>query len=220
MIRRIRLSRASVGGNIIGNAFHKLDVLEKNLSKHHPEDNIIQFSHIVKKFFSGFFSLRYKFTYDELSEELSRKKIEEELKSRLLSFISGISLLEFSGVAPSDEKLVSMSRSFREALLLLEKSVLKDEKKEKMPFFHIRFGIRRDKAVKYDGRVQAALGEEIYNLLLSAHRAVESNDCRGAAEDYKRISADYEKLSPENKKKVHSPIIEFYQKFVSSCSEG
>jgi len=221
---------AEIKENIIGNALHKIDVLEKNLSKHLPEDNVIQLSHITKKFFSSFFGVKYKFTYEELSAELAKKKSDDALKKRIFDFLNEISLLEFSGIAPSRKKILSVSKDFKELLSDIRAEIRLKEKAA-LKTFSIK-NILKTSKTKEKAKLTASLYnigekgeyakiediqmEEIYDLLLAAHKSLELKKYKEAAELYEKINAEYAMLPRDSKKKIYAEILEFYKKFLSA----
>jgi hypothetical protein len=71
-----------------------------------------EFSNTMREFFAVFFSIRYKFTYVELNEELVKKKeISKELKDRVIEFSIRISEIEYSGYEPTMKEILDVMRN-------------------------------------------------------------------------------------------------------------
>jgi len=197
----------------IENARHKIAVLKKSFALHLPDDNAIQFSHIVKKFFSSFFALDYNLSYDEMEREIEGKVGNGEMREALTTFLKSMSLMEFGGTTPSKRKLSYFSRRFLSILSLAEAMARPRGEgsaiKKGIRAFERILGITERKKKEEENAL-----ERIYELLLIGHRLVSEGKIADAATVYSQVRLAYSRLSEESKKKVHPDIIYFYKKMM------
>jgi hypothetical protein len=196
---------------VIENARYKINLLKKGLSSSNQEDNAIQFFHIIKKFFSSFFSLPYNLSYEEIKNSVSGKIKNEPLKKEILSFLNSVSLMEFSGLTPSGNRISYFSRKFISLLSLIADSEIPNSResviKKSIRAIEEKLGISRQRK-----KAEAESIEQIYRLLLLGHKSISVNEMRNAKAIYSQVRALYSKLSPEGKQKMYSEILYFYKK--------
>ena len=201
----------------IENARHKIAVLKKSFALHLPEDNAIQFSHIVKKFFSSFFRIDYNLSYNEMKSEIEAKVSNEQLKQALASFLKSVSVMEFGGVTLSRRKISYFSQRFLSILSLAEVRARPGGEgsviKKGIRAFEDRFGITEEKKKKEDEAL-----ERIYKLLLLGHKALSIGEISNSVPIYSEVRLAYSRLSEESKKKVHPDIIYFYKKIMKKAA--
>lgn len=213
--RRARIGKrkrpADIRLQIAENARYKINLLKKGLSSSNQEDNAIQFFHIVKKFFSSFFSLPYNLSYEEIKNSVSDKIKNEHLKSEILSFLNSVSLMEFSGLTPSGNRISYFSRKFITLLSLVEESEIPSSKesviKKIIKFIQDKLGITEERK-----KTEAESIEHIYHLLLLGHKSISVNEISNAKSIYSRMRSLYNRLSPEGKQKLYSEIVYFYKR--------
>jgi hypothetical protein len=196
---------------VIENARYKINLLKKGLSSSNQEDNAIQFFHIIKKFFSSFFSLPYNLSYEEIKNSVSGKIKNEPLKKEILSFLNSVSLMEFSGLTPSGNRISYFSRKFISLLSLIADSEIPNSResviKKSIRAIEEKLGISGQRK-----KAEAESIEQIYRLLLLGHKSISVKEMQNAKAIYSQVRALYSKLSPEGKQKMYSEILYFYRK--------
>jgi hypothetical protein len=196
---------------VIENARYKINLLKKGLSSSNQEDNAIQFFHIIKKFFSSFFSLPYNLSYEEIKNSVSGKIKNEPLKKEILSFLNSVSLMEFSGLTPSGNRISYFSRKFISLLSLIADSEIPNSResviKKSIKLIEEKLGISGQRKKAEEESI-----EQIYRLLLLGHKSISVNELPNAKAIYSQVRALYSKLSPEGKQRMYSEILYFYRK--------
>jgi hypothetical protein len=196
---------------VIENARYKINLLKKGLSSSNQEDNAIQFFHIIKKFFSSFFSLPYNLSYEEIKNSVSGKIKNEPLKKEILSFLNSVSLMEFSGLTPSGNRISYFSRKFISLLSLIADSEIPNSResviKKSIRAIEEKLGISGQRK-----KAEAESIEQIYRLLLLGHKSISVKEMQNAKAIYSQVRALYSKLSPEGKQRMYSEILYFYRK--------
>jgi len=56
----------------------------------------VEFKALLREFFAAYFHIKYEFTYNELKQELEKKKIKHEIRIDLDLLIDSIAKLEYS----------------------------------------------------------------------------------------------------------------------------
>jgi len=212
---RVRIGKrkrpADIRLQVLENARYKINLLKKGLSASDSEDNAIQFFHIIRKFFSSFFSLPYNLSYEEIKNGVSGKIKDEPLKGEILSFLNSVSLMEFSGLTPSGKRISYFSGKFLALLSLIANSEIPNNKesviKKSIKMIQDTLGITEERK-----KTEAESIEKIYRLLLFGHKSISVNELSNAKAIYSRMRLLYNKLSPEGKQKLYSEILYFYKK--------
>ena len=124
--KRKKLDRIEVVKN---NTFKRIQSFKKHFSKKNKDDSFIQFFHIVRLFFAELFKIKYEFTFEELSNELERKRIDKNLKEKILFFLKKLSVVEYSNERLSESELGKLLNEF---LKLFEKLTFNEEKPEEI----------------------------------------------------------------------------------------
>ena len=107
------------------NALKRIGTFRKHFSKKNKDDNFIQFFHVVRLFFAELFRIKYEFTFEELSNELERRRMDKNLKEKIIFFLKKLSVVEYS-----DERLpdLELRKLLNEFLKLFEKLTSNEEK--------------------------------------------------------------------------------------------
>jgi hypothetical protein len=218
MLLRIkkRRKRTDIRLQILENAAHKLFVLEKELKDACPEDSAIQLFHITKKMISALFSVPYNFSQKELSEAVYNRHFSDELASSVLSFASAVSITEFSGIIPSQQKIRALSRQLKKIILAMRQFIenqqtdIKKGKKMSLSKIAVKLGLPERKGSHTE------ILERIYDFILIAHKKLESQRVDEAYNSYKQARAHYIKLSKEEKAIVYPEIISLHNKIIKS----
>jgi len=107
------------------NTLKRVGAFRKHFSKKNKDDNFIQFLHVVRLFFAELFKIKYEFTFEELGNELERRRIDQNLKEKILFFLKKLSVVEYSDERLPDSEL---RRLLNEFLKLFEKLTFNEQK--------------------------------------------------------------------------------------------
>ena len=102
----------------------KLERLKRRevISKVNQQDSIIQFFHLIREFFSSLFKIKYEFTYEELKQEVNKKRvINKELKKKFLLFIYELERIEYSGTLEKIRNKREFNKRFNKLIDKTEK---------------------------------------------------------------------------------------------------
>ncbi len=102
----------------------KLERLKRRgfVSKVNQEDATIQFFHLIREFFSSLFKIKYEFTYEELKQEVNKKRvINKELKKKFLLFIYELERIEYSGTLEKIRNKREFNKRFNKLIDKTEK---------------------------------------------------------------------------------------------------
>ncbi|NIA03843.1 MAG: hypothetical protein GWP09_00650 [Nitrospiraceae bacterium] len=201
------------------------------------DDNIIQLFHIIRKSLSYTFKLNYEFTYEELKNEIKKKKIKEEEKRRILKFVTELEDFEYN---PSkDKKKLSnkirrISNEFKSIIKVIyenkqdiTKGKIKAEsfnnkfmkrfmKRISLNPFHF---IKRNKRKRNKKTVKGKTVEKIYSILLKANESLDSGNYERVKYLYNEIKEVYDKLNEEDKKKVYADVMVLYKRLMRKQAE-
>jgi len=215
--------------------FKGIDSFKKHFSKKSREDNFIQFIHITRLFFAELFKIRYEFTFEELNNELEKKRIDKNLKEQITFFLKKLSVVEYSNETLSEQELKKLLSDF---LKLFEKLTFNEQKvKETMLGKILRFlrikgpAIQKKKDRKKQNTlltlIQPILSklkinfgksklEQVHDMLIKALDMLNNNEIQKSKQLYVKIKEKYNQLNIEDKKEVYDDILLLYKELVSS----
>jgi len=216
------------------NTFKRIQAFKKHFSKKNKDDNFIQFFHIVRLFFAELFKIKYEFTFEELSNELKRRRIDNNLKEKILFFLKKLSVVEYS-----DEKLPEseLKKLLNEFLKLFEKLTFNEKKIEKtrldkiLRFLRIKLPlIQKKEAGKKQNTlltlIQPILSklkinfgksklEQVHDMLIKALDMFNNDEIKKSKQLYVKIKEKYNQLNIDEKKEVYDDILLLYNELVS-----
>ncbi len=210
------------------NTIKRIQSFNKHFSKKNNDDNFIQFFHVVKLFFAELFKIKYEFTFEELSNELERKRIDKNLKEKILFFLKKLSAVDYN-----DKKLpeLELRKLLNEFLKLFEKLTFDEQKpKEKkinkiLVFLRIKKPViqkkEAGKTLMYSilSKLKINFGknklEQVHDLLIKALDALNNNEIKKSKQMYVKIKEKYNQLNIEDKKEVYSDILLLYNELTS-----
>ncbi len=125
----------------------RVQAFRKHFLRKSIEDNSIQLFHIMRMFFSEKFKIRYEFTFDELTKELGRKRIDKNLEENILIFLKKLSVVEYSDQKLSESELKKLLKEF---LKFFNKLTFNEQKIKETKITSILrfFRIKRTKTLK------------------------------------------------------------------------
>ncbi len=217
------------------NTLKRIQSFNKHFSKKNKDDNFIQFFHVVKLFFAELFKIKYEFTFEELSNELERKRIDKNLKEKILFFLKKLSAVDYSDKKLPESELKKLLNEF---LKLFEKLTFNEQKHEKTGINKILIFLRIKKPAiqkKKDRKKQNALLilikhilpklkitlgknklEQVHDMLIRALDMLNNNEIQKSRQLYVKIKEKYNQLSIDEKKEVYDDILLLYKELVSS----
>ncbi len=220
---------------IKNNTFKRIQAFRKHFSKKSKDDNFIQFFHIVRLFFAELFKVKYEFTYEELSSELERRRIDKNLKEKILFFLKKLSVVEYS-----DKKLPAseLKKLLNEFLKLFERLTFNEQKIKEtrlnkiLKFLRIKGPLTQKKEAKKKqntlltlihpllSKLKINLGksrlEQVHGMLIKALDMLNNNEIKKSKQLYVKIKEKYNQLSIEDKKQVYDDILLLYKELVSA----
>ncbi len=214
---------------------NRIQAFRKHFSKKNRDDNFIQFFHIVRLFFAGLFKIKYEFTFEELSKELGKRRIDKNLEERTLFFLKKLSVVEYSNEKLPDSELKKLLNDF---LKLFEKFTF-DEPKFKetklnkiLMFLRLkRPAIQKKEHLEKQGPSLTSKHpilsklkltsnkrklEKVHNLLIKAFDLLDNNKIQKSMKLYVKIKEEYNQMNTEEKKQVYDDILLLYKELVSS----
>jgi hypothetical protein len=208
----------------------RIESFRKHLSKKSKEDNSIQFFHLVRQFFADMFKIRYEFTFEELDEELKRKKISKELKEKITIFLKKISAVEYSDEKLSDNELKKLYDEFLRLFrkLTSDEGEIKDKTTKKLfGFLKIPAGNKQKENKKSLSFITALFSkfkirlgksrlEQIHDMLIKALDLINKDDFKESRRLYVKIKRKYDSLNVKEKEEVYDDIMLLYNEIAAN----
>lgn len=217
------------------NTLKRLEAFRKHFSKKSRDDNFIQFFHVVRLFFAELFKIKYEFTYEELSNELERRRIDKNLKEKILFFLKKLSVVEYSDERLSESELKKLLNEFLKLFerLTFNEQEIKETRLDKiLGFLRIKKPlIQKKEAGKKQNDlltlIQPILSklkinfgksklEQVHDMLIKALDMLNNNEIQKSKQLYVKIKEKYNQLNIEDKKEVYDDILLLYKELVSS----
>ena len=217
------------------NTLKRVEAFRKHFSKKSRDDNFIQFFHIIRMFFAELFKIKYEFTFEELSNELKRRRVDKSLKERIIFFLKKLSVVEYSNEKLSEPELKKLLNEF---LKLFERLTFNEQKVEEtrldkiLRFLRIKRQIIKEEEA---GKKQNALLilmqsilpklkinfgksklEQVHDMLIKALDMLNNNEIQKSKQLYVKIKEKYNQLSIDEKKEVYDDILLLYKELVSA----
>jgi len=217
------------------NTFKRIQAFRKHFSKKSRDDNFIQFFHIVRLFFAELFKIKYEFTFEELSSELERRRIDKNLKEKTLFFLKKLSIVEYSNEKLPDSELKKLLNDF---LKLFEKFTFDEQKVKEtklnkiLIFFRLKGpAIQKKESRKKQSILLASIQiissklkltfgksklEQVHNMLIKALDMLDNNKIQKSKQLYVKIKEKYNQLNTDEKKEIYDDVLLLYKELVSS----
>lgn len=217
------------------NTFKRIQAFRKHFSKKSRDDNFIQFFHIVRLFFAELFKIKYEFTFEELSSELERRRIDKNLKEKTLFFLKKLSIVEYSNEKLPDSELKKLLNDF---LKLFEKFTFDEQKVKEtklnkiLIFFRLKGpAIQKKESRKkqstlltsiqiISSKLKLTFGksklEQVHNMLIKALDMLDNNKIQKSKQLYVKIKEKYNQLNTDEKKEIYDDVLLLYKELVSS----
>lgn len=217
------------------NTLKRIEAFRKHFSKKSRDDNFIQFFHIVRLFFAELFKIKYEFTFEELGNELERRRIDKNLKEKILFFLKKLSVVEYS-----DERLPEseLKKLLNEFLKLFERLTFNEQKVKEtrldkiLRFLRIKRPLMQKKEagkkqnillilIKHIlSKLKINFGksklEQVHDMLIKALDMLNNNEIQKSKQLYVKIKEKYNQLDIEDKKDVYDDILLLYKELTSA----
>lgn len=144
-----------------------------------------QLNESIKRFFSDYAKINYKFTFEELEKELKKRK------KKIICFPDKFSLINYSQSGLSKENLIELIKEF--------KGIIRFAKKESHPI-----------TLEFEKEIEEK--KRKINILLEKGENSVEKDRNKAIGYYKKISEIYNSLTDKEKSSIKPSIITFYNK--------
>ena len=99
----------------------RIKLIEEQIFEDKIEDGFINLFHTIREFFATIAKIKYEFTYEELINEINKKKVPPELKNKINEFAKNISVIEYSDRTLSKQLLKDSLVEFRHIFNILTK---------------------------------------------------------------------------------------------------
>jgi len=217
------------------NTIKRIQAFRKHFSKKSRDDNFIQFFHIVRLFFAELFKIKYEFTFEELSRELERKRVDKSLKEKVVFFLKKLSVVEYSDERLPEPELRKLSNDF---LNLFEKLTVNEQKVKEtrcdkiLRFLRIKKPLMQKKEVGKKqnaiitlishmlSKLKISFGktrlEQVHDMLIKALDILDNNKIQKSRQLYVKIKGKYNQLNNDEKKEVYDDIMLLYNELVSA----
>ena len=168
---------------------------------------------IINDFFILFFNIKYNFTFEELKKELDEKKLELNLRNRVLDYYKRASEMKYGKEKPNEDELEKMKHEFREIVKLL---VQKKETKKKM--FSLQSYVAKAGRILKKPVVVKKIDlerEEIYDIIKEIRMLIKKKKYDGARIKYSLLVKAYNNIPLKEKKEAYFHMKKLYEKLIS-----
>jgi len=208
----------------IGEVSRELDFLDKQITVGNMQASH-EFFKTVRSFFAEYFKIKYKFTYEQLEEELERRRIGHFLKSEFSSFARELSVIEYGGASIEAADVHELIERFGQLIRQLSgepasRAIIRKE---------VRFGsVLRAFFSLFDFlprmlRARGASPSQIEEAFVKAELAIAKQDLIASRAAYLEASRHFNSMEQEEKKKHYDRVISLYNRVMdlhkSSSSE-
>lgn len=175
------------------NYLKEIEALKKELKSKDPEETdqeVIdksnkKVSDLIKKFFGDYASIKYKFTFKELENELKKRN------KKVVCFSDNLSLINYGPKGASYDDALELINEFKDIL-----EATSEEELQAIPEFKKETEEKKKK---------------IGSLLKKGEKLIKK-DINQARGDYKEILSIYDTLISVEKEKIRPLIMDFYNK--------
>ncbi len=165
--------------------YKELIELEKKLPSISIEDANKQLTELIKRFFSDYAKINYKFTFEELEKELKKRN------KKITCFPKSFSSINYGPEGTSKGNLTELIKEFRGIIRFTE-----EESHPLTPQFKKEIEEKKKK---------------IAHLLKKGEKSI-GKDPNKAIEDYKKIFGLYNSLTDKEKADIRQSIMNFYNR--------
>lgn len=177
----------------------------RDLPKISVDDGFDKLSQVTKDFFKDLLGLQYEFTYDELANEIKKRRMKEEF----LDLIKRLSHLRYSGSKVTKEELEDFAG-------MIESIIKKETRRKEEKELGVSKALTKEKKgvissiakLGLEGREEARK-KHILELMKEEEEALKK-DMDIARDIYHRILSSYYKLPANERKEVYDKLVNFY----------
>lgn len=166
---------------------------------------------IINNFFIRLFNIKYHFTFEELKKELNKKKIEENLRKRVLNYYKRVSETKYSGQKTIVNEVEKMKNEFREIIKLLTQR--KKIKETSLQGYISKTGKILGKPVfvkKIDLKQ-----DRIYDIIKEIRILINKRKYGEARIKYSLLVKAYNNIPVKEKKQAYFHMKKLYEKLIS-----
>ncbi len=226
----------------------RIKIIEDQIFQNKIEDGFINLFHTIREFFATILKIKYEFTYEELINEVEKKKsIKPEIKKKIKKFSDKISVIEYSDRILSKKILKDSLEEFRHITKILIKRPIKKVKPEKIKLRKLyrnehllkilhtlklykteeekKIILRKKKIEKLKKEEEVILLKKQYekikkieNLAAKALKYIQNNNIDMAKKTYISLNRLYQNSDPEEKKQVYDKVKDVYHEIVTYTS--
>ena len=198
-------------------ALKEINSLSKRIKEKELDAQASEFYDILRKFFAKIFKIKYQFTYEELRDELEKKKLDNRFQTRIDKFINKLTHIEYSNVTLTNERLKELITELKylvKQLTIIEKPEKKkvakklDSLKSRITKKANIFKKLKLKKVSKPNKII----KDINLLLKEGNESLKNRDTKKAGIIYKKIYELYRQLSLKDKDKIYNKISKVYKK--------
>jgi len=168
--------------------FKELEVIKGNLTKENTLETNKKVNELIKKFFTEYSKIKYKFTFEELDKELKKND------NKVICFSDNLNMINYSPKEVTYDELVQLINEFRDII-----EATTEEEQLAVPKFKKELEEKKKKI----------------NMLLKKGEKLINRDVMQAREDYKEILKIYDTLISREKEAIRPAIMDFYNKLNS-----
>ena len=197
----------------------KLKEFEESMPPNDTPEALNSFTKLVRSYFSKRFHIQYNFTYEELGRETDRKRIDPEIRDRIIALLDDLNQVEYS----QSDKTKTVHAFFREFRRIVEQ--LTPEKHRR----HLESHSPGEHFLLWAGSFakdikKLAYGQKsgirlVNRLMKQMRQAVEYQDLWAARESYKAIQRAFESLPDEYREQYYHEIMPDYRQIVRMSQE-
>lgn len=168
----------------------KFDAMLKKLERGDLQGISDEFNVVFREFLKFTLKIDYEFTYEELIEELKKKKLPGLLKLGLSNYVSGLIEIQYGRRKLTKQLLRDEIHKAKEIVSLVIKNLPKEE------------------VVPKKGRPKVARDNirQVYKLIVDANKSLARKDMSKARKDYNKMKELFDGLSKKQKKEVYSKL--------------
>ena len=201
---------------ITGAAVADLEKLKKLLSKQEIQKSSLDFFKILRRFFTDFYVIKYRFTYEELIAELGRRRMKQKLYEEVSAFISKLMEIEYGQAQLKKDELSELIAGFRSFVHRLSQISAKKSGKEARKSI-LSLLIELFQLIKR--ALNKPASERLEKIIATAMDSLAKGELFAARSLYRKISPLFLKLKETEKETFYPKVMELYGRITSESKD-
>jgi len=182
-----------------------------------PED-IKQLPSIINHFFSDFFNSKTRMTFEEIKDDMKKKKVGLKTREEIWEFFEHLLEIEYAEKTISSEEFKKITDQFQTIINGVMSEIMFKKKLQSgsNSFIHKTKSAESKNAEVTKERIEIKKDFSIVEIFDMVHKArihLKNGEKKEAREVYSKILSLYSKLSSPAKKEVYFHITKLYEKF-------